>query len=114
MFLDLAQAFDREWHEDLVYKMKKLLPHNVYKILESYLVGWKFRLRYKRFTAQDHIINCGILQGSLLRSILYLMFTLDMLTSNNICRISINILHPITAFKSDQGIADHLEDQNHQ
>jgi len=35
VFLDVKQAFDKVWHEGLLYKMKALLPAPYYAILRS-------------------------------------------------------------------------------
>ena len=37
VFLDVSQAFDKVWHLGLLYKIKKNLPHNCYRILHSYI-----------------------------------------------------------------------------
>lgn len=33
--LGIAQAFDKVWHEGLLYKLKKILPRTFYEILQS-------------------------------------------------------------------------------
>jgi len=38
-FLDISQAFDKVWHEGLLYKLKTFLPVNMYNILQSYLTN---------------------------------------------------------------------------
>ena len=35
-FLDVAQAFDRVWHQGLEYKLRRDLPEEFYSILKSY------------------------------------------------------------------------------
>lgn len=37
VFLDIQQAFDRVWHQGLLYKLKKFLPSTYYTLLKSYL-----------------------------------------------------------------------------
>jgi len=36
-FLDISQAFDKVWHQGLLYKIKAIFPDNIYNILQSYL-----------------------------------------------------------------------------
>jgi hypothetical protein len=33
-FLDISQAFDKVWHQDLLYKIKAIFPDNVYNTLQ--------------------------------------------------------------------------------
>ena len=40
VFLDIQQAFDKVWHEGLLYKLKKILLRTYYSILKSYLLKW--------------------------------------------------------------------------
>ena len=35
--MDVAQAFDKEWHKGLNYKLRTILPKQYAEILESYL-----------------------------------------------------------------------------
>lgn len=44
VFLDVAQAFDKVWHEGLVCKLSRSLPGNYCRLLESYLSGRRFRV----------------------------------------------------------------------
>jgi hypothetical protein len=37
VFLDISQAFDKVWHEGLLFKLKKVLPLNYYLFVRSYL-----------------------------------------------------------------------------
>ena len=46
VFLDIQQAFDKVWHEGLLYKLKKVLPHTYYSILKSYLTNRQFIVKY--------------------------------------------------------------------
>jgi hypothetical protein len=40
VFLDVQQAFDNVWHEGLLYKLKLILPDQLYVVLKSYLEEW--------------------------------------------------------------------------
>ena len=37
VFLDIAQAFDKVWHDNLFYKVKKWLPATFFHFLNSYI-----------------------------------------------------------------------------
>ena len=45
VFLDVAQAFDKVWHEGLNYKLRAILPKQYAGILESYLAERFFRIK---------------------------------------------------------------------
>ncbi|GBP16729.1 Probable RNA-directed DNA polymerase from transposon BS [Eumeta japonica] len=80
VFLDISQAFDRVWHEGLLYKIKKLLPHSFFPILKSYLQGRCFEVKYNNENSPLQKINSGVPQGSILGPVLYLIFTADIPT----------------------------------
>jgi len=84
MFLDVAQAFDKVWHVGMTYKIRRFLPQNVHAIFESYLENRFFRVKYNSFTTADYMINAGVPQGSVLGPLLYLLFTSDIPTSNDV------------------------------
>ena len=40
VFLDISKAFDKVWHESLLYKIKSMgISGELYSLLESYLSG---------------------------------------------------------------------------
>jgi hypothetical protein len=45
VLLDVAQAFDKVWHEGLLFKLKKFLPAPYYLLLKSYLENRTFCVR---------------------------------------------------------------------
>jgi hypothetical protein len=49
MFLDIAQAFDRVWHDGLLHKLKSILPKEYYQLSKSYLNERIFRIKYEVF-----------------------------------------------------------------
>ena len=59
VFLGIQQAFDKVWHEGLLYKLKKILPHTYYSILKSYLTNRQFMVKYniKIFRLQEYILS---------------------------------------------------------
>ena len=66
VFLNIQQAFDKVWHEGLLYKIKKILPHPYYSILKSYLTNRQFIVKCLDATSATFPIESGIPQGSVL------------------------------------------------
>jgi hypothetical protein len=77
-FLDVAQAFDKVWHQGLLFKIKSILPHTYYGILKSYLSDRYFQIKYKDIVTDLHNIGSGVPQGSVLGPILYILYTYDL------------------------------------
>jgi len=75
--LDVSQAFDKVWHDGLLYKLKLLVPHTYFNVIKSYLTGRYFRVKFKEVHTDLHKIEAGVPQGSVLGPILYTLFTAD-------------------------------------
>lgn len=84
IFLDVAQAFDKVWHEGLLLKLRRILPKNLYTLLKSYLTNRLFKVKVNNETTKLHAIRAGIPQGSVLGPILYLIYTHDLPTRQEI------------------------------
>jgi len=82
-FLDVQQAFDRVWHNGLLYKIKKWLPAPYFLLIKSYLTKRCFYVQQKNDTSTLFLINAGVPQGSVLGPILYTLYTADMPVTNN-------------------------------
>lgn len=76
LFLDLSQAFDRVWHEGLLFKISKVAPE-FHLILKSYLSGRSFLVAHEGALSCTFQILSGVPQGSILGPLLYLIYTHD-------------------------------------
>lgn len=77
IFLDVAQAFDKVWHEGLIYKLRNMLPKQFVDLLQSYLTQRMFRIRQDDKYSKLKPIHAGVPQGSVLGPVLYLLYTCD-------------------------------------
>lgn len=76
--LDMEKAFDRVWHQGLVYKLSmSSTPRRVVKIIASFLEDRTFQVRVQDDTSDFHPIQAGVPQGSCLSPTLYCKYTDD-------------------------------------
>lgn len=82
IFLDVAQAFDKVWHQGLNHKLEKNLPRQFSELLKSYIADRLFRIKQEDAYSDLYEIKAGVPQGSVLGPILYLLYTNDIPTTN--------------------------------
>ena len=78
-FLDISKAFDKVWHESLIFKLKTYgVKGNLLKLLENYLTDHQQRVALNGQTSSWENIYTGVPQGSMLDSLLFLIYINDL------------------------------------
>jgi len=77
IFLDVAQAFDRVWHEGLQFKLKKFLPTPLYLLIKSYLTDRHFQVQFNSSLSEIAPIKAGVPQGGILSPFLFNIYVAD-------------------------------------
>ena len=67
VFLDLSKAFDKVWHDGLIYKLKSLgISGSLLKLIQNYLDNWFQRVLLNGQTSEWKPVKVGVPQGSIL------------------------------------------------
>ena len=83
VFIDLSKAFDTVNHDILLYKLKHYgIKGSIFNWLKSYLTNRNQFVLYKNTGLLD--ILCGVPHGSILGSLLFLLYINDMHRASNI------------------------------
>ena len=78
VYLDMSKAFDKVWHEGLIFKLKQNgVTGNLLKLLENYLNNKKQRVVLNGMHSDWGLSNSGKPQGSVLRPLLFLVYIND-------------------------------------
>ncbi|KAJ4431568.1 hypothetical protein ANN_20167 [Periplaneta americana] len=74
---NIEKAFDKVWHEGLLFKLKPIVSDTLFRILQSYLCNRIFSVKYENVVSQVRSIQTGVPQGSVLGPYLYLIYVSD-------------------------------------
>ena len=78
VFCDVSKAFDRVWHEGILYKLKNLgISGDLLKWFYSYLQNRQQRVIINGENSEWGVVEAGVPQGSILGPLLFIVYVND-------------------------------------
>ena len=79
MFLDISKAFDKVWHDDLIFKLKQNgISGKLLKFFEILLHNRKQHVMINGSFSDYAVIESGVAQGSVLGPLIFLVYINDL------------------------------------
>ena len=79
IFLDIEKAYDMLWREGLLAKLTILkVPHIFVKVIESFLMERKMKVRVDKILSEEKTLDNGVPQGSVLSPLLFNIMIADL------------------------------------
>ena len=89
VYLDISKAFDRVWHDGLIYKLKRCgVSGKLPFLIQSFLKDWKQRTVLNGQCSNWGDISAGVPQGSILGPLFFLVYIND-LTADLKCNVKL-------------------------
>ena len=104
VFLDISKAFDKVWHEGLIFKVERSgIQGQLINLLKDYLVGRKQRVVLNGQESEWEQMMSGVPEGSVLGLLIFLIYIND---------LTDNISSSIKLFADDSFIFSRVRDVN--
>ena len=104
VYLDISKAFDRVWHNGLIYKLKRCgVSGQLLLLIQSFLSGRRQRTVLNGQSSNWGDISAGVPQGSILGPLLFLVYIND---------LAIGLKCYVKLFADDTSLFTVVEDSN--